>query len=101
MATLVRVARVADVPPGTGRVVKAGDLALALFNVGGDFRALGNVCPHRGGSLGLGALDGATVSCPLHAWPFDVGTGICPDNPAVRVPSYPTKVEGEDVWVQV
>ena len=48
---------------------------VALFNVDGRFHAVSNRCPHRGGPLGQGFVDGAEVSCPWHNWTFDVTTG--------------------------
>ena len=101
MATRVRVAAVADVPEGTGRVVEAGGRTLALFNVNGTFHALDNACPHRGGPLGEGDLDGPLVVCPWHAWRWDVTTGANANNPAVTVARLPVSVEAGAVFVQI
>jgi nitrite reductase/ring-hydroxylating ferredoxin subunit len=47
--TLVTVGRVEDVPPGRGATVELMDgKELALYNVGGQFYAIENFCPHRG-----------------------------------------------------
>ncbi len=54
MSDFISVARVTDVPSGEGRVVEAGDVPIALFNVDGTFHALDNTCLHRGGPLGDG-----------------------------------------------
>ncbi|HUO65184.1 MAG TPA: Rieske 2Fe-2S domain-containing protein, partial [Terriglobales bacterium] len=75
MSRRVRVAGVADVPAGEGRVVDAEGKALALFNVDGAFYVLDNACSHRGGPLGEGELEGTMVVCPWHAWRWDVKTG--------------------------
>lgn len=101
MGTRVRVAAVDDIPEGTGRVVEAGGRTLALFNVGGIFHALDNACPHRGGPLGEGDLDGRLVVCPWHAWRWDVTTGANANNPAVTVARLPVSVEAGAVFVQV
>ena len=101
MGTRVRVAAVADVPAGTGRVVEAGGRTLALFNVDGTFHALDNTCPHRGGPLGEGDLDGPIVVCPWHAWRWDVTTGANANNPAVTVARLPVSVEAGEVFVEV
>ena len=101
MGTRVRVAAVADVPVGTGRVVEAGGRPLALFNVDGTFHALDNACPHRGGPLGEGDLDGPIVVCPWHAWRWDVTTGVNANNPAVKVARLPVSVEAGAVFVEV
>ena len=97
----VRVARASEVPVGEGRVVDADGKSLALFNVGGAFYVLDNGCPHRGGPLGDGDLDGATVACPWHGWRWDVTTGANTNNPAVRVPCFPVSVQDGDVFVDL
>lgn len=90
-----------EVPAGEGRVVEAGGKTLALFNVDGTFYAIDNTCSHRGGPLGEGELDGAIVTCPWHAWRWDVKTGANANNPAVKVACFPVAVEGGDVFVEV
>jgi len=95
------VGKAQDVTPGQGKVVEAGDKTLAVFNVDGRLYAIDNTCPHRGGPLGDGDLDGTLVSCPWHAWRWDVTTGANTNNPAVRVGCYPVTVEGADLVVEV
>ncbi len=64
MASFIKVAKVADVPEGSGKLVEAGGKQIALFNAGGKFFAIDNACKHRGGPLAEGDLDGTTVVCP-------------------------------------
>ena len=45
------VAPAADIPPGGRKLVSAGGRPIVVFNLGGEFFALANKCPHRGGSL--------------------------------------------------
>lgn len=97
----VRVAAAGDVPAGESRVVEAAGRSLALFNVEGTLHAIDNACPHRGGPLGEGDVDGRLVSCPWHAWRWDVTTGANANNPAVRVACFPVTVEGDDVFVDL
>lgn len=100
MGSFVRVAKVDEVPPGSSKVVVAGGHPVALFNVDGTFHALSNVCLHRGGPVGEGALDGTTVTCPLHGWEYDVRTGQNVTNPAARLRRFAVRVEGDDVLVE-
>ena len=100
MANFVKVAAVTDVAPGSGTCVEVDGKPIALFNVGGTFHALHGVCPHRGGPLGEGDLDGATVTCPWHAWEFDVTTGESLTDD-LCVARYEVKVEGDAVLVAV
>ncbi|MGH7353851.1 MAG: Rieske (2Fe-2S) protein [Candidatus Rokuibacteriota bacterium] len=96
----VKVAELSDLPPGTGKVVIGPfDKPVALFNVGGEIFAINHVCPHRGGPLGDGRLDGTVVTCPWHRWTFDVRTGR-PDHPGGHtVATYQVKVDGVSIYV--
>ena len=96
-----RVADVQDIPRGEARVVEVAGRALAVFNVDGQFYALDNACTHRGGPLGEGELDGAVVTCPWHAWRWDVTTGANVNNPGLRVPSLPVTVRDGVVLVNL
>lgn len=97
----MRVAAVGDCPPGAARELVAGDRVLALYNVDGAFFALDGVCPHQGGPLGKGHLQGCIVTCPWHGWQFDVRTGQHQTIAALRQPHLPAKVEGDHVWVDL
>lgn len=95
----VTVARVQDVPPGTAICVEAGGKRVALYNVNGRFYATQENCIHRGGHLAEGFLDGEVVTCPLHAWQFNVTTGQHVLAPHIRLDTYPVRVEGDEVQV--
>jgi 3-phenylpropionate/trans-cinnamate dioxygenase ferredoxin component len=96
-----RVGSVGDLAAGEGRVVEAAGRTLALFNVDGTYYAIDNACSHRGGPLGEGDLDGRVVSCPWHAWRWDVCTGANVNNPAVKVACFPVSVEEGAIFVEV
>jgi len=100
MSTFSKPCAVSDVAPGTAKLVAVDGKEIALFNVDGTFYALDNECPHRGGPLGEGDLEGCIVTCPWHAWQYDVRTGesITDD---LKVARYDVKVEGGDVLVAV
>ncbi len=96
-----KIAKTSDLAPGSGKVVEADGETIALFNVEGTFYAIGNTCPHRGGPLGEGSLEGNTVTCPWHGAQFNVKTGEVLRPPAATgVKSYPARVEGEDVLIE-
>ena len=100
MATLVSVCATADVAPGTGKTVSVEGRELAVFNVDGTFHVLDNECPHRGGPLGEGELEGCLLTCPWHAWQFDVRTGESVTDDS-KVAVYPCTVEGGRVLVSL
>lgn len=97
----VEVADLADLPPGALRQITIGTVELAVGNHDGQLFAIGGHCPHVGGPLGHGALNGRMVTCPWHMWEFDCVTGACAWNPAVAVPVYPTRVENGKVLVEL
>ena len=97
-----RVARVAEVPEGSGLCVTRGELKIGIYRVGKAFYAMENVCPHAGFPLSEGALQGTLICCPGHGWEFDVATGLAPgevdEEPLAR---YPVRVEGNDLLIDV
>ena len=102
MPKTVKIAQTSELSPGTGKVVQADGHSIALFNVEGTFYAIDNTCTHRSGPLGEGALSGDTVECPLHGAHFNVTTGAVTNPPArAGVRSFPVKIEGNDVLVEV
>jgi nitrite reductase (NADH) small subunit len=99
---LVKVAEVNQVPPGTGKVVSAGEKVLALFNLNGTFYALDNRCTHMGGPLGEGQVEGNVVICPWHGSRFDITTGHVVKGPARQpVISYSIQVQSGAVYVDL
>ena len=100
MTARVHVADVDAVPPGTARVVEVGGRSIALCNVEGTFYAIDNLCPHRGGPLGEGDLDGRVLTCPWHAWRWDVSSGANVNNPALRVACFPVAVDGQGIFIE-
>lgn len=95
-----RVAAVGEVPLGSGIQVMIDHDDLALFNVGGEFFAIDDLCPHRGASLSEGFLEQDKVFCPLHCFDFNLKTGESQVASHLRVATYPTKIENGDVFIQ-
>ena len=94
----LRAARKDEIPAGSIREFQVDGKTLAIANVDGKFYAIDNTCLHRGGPLAQGPLTGKTVTCPWHAWQYDVTTGKVVQNPAVGVACYTLEVRGEDIW---
>lgn len=101
MPNFAKVGNTSDLKPGENKVVNVNGTEVALFNVDGIFFATTNTCPHRGGPLGEGFLEGDVVTCPWHGWKFNVKTGVSPVVPTAKIPTYQVKVEGNDVLVAV
>lgn len=95
----VRVASVRGFPPGTSRAVPVGRYEVALFNVGGEFFALENACPHQGSPLVDGWIERGTITCPWHAWCFDLRTGRLTLGQFASVPRFEVRIEQDDVYL--
>ncbi len=76
-----------------------GGRPVALARVDGTYHAIGNTCPHAGGPLGDGILEGTQVACPWHGWVFDVTDGVCALDPTQRVPVYKVEIHDGAVWM--
>ena len=96
-----KLARLDELPEGALLEVVDGPNRYALCNVAGDVRAIHGVCPHHGGPLGQGSLEGPIVTCPWHAWEFDSSTGACTFIPDLRIPTYPVRIQSGDILVDL
>lgn len=101
MPEFVKAIKKSELPPETGTTVEIGGKRVAIFNAGGVFYAMDDTCPHEGGPLGEGDVSGAFVTCPWHAWEFNIMTGENDEDPDIRVDTYEVRIEGDDVLVKV
>jgi nitrite reductase (NADH) small subunit len=115
-AEMHTVAQVSEIPPGTHKIVVAGNRSIGIYNIDGQFYALRNVCPHQGAELCRGLTkplvsssgpgrfeyerEGEIVRCPWHQWEFDIKTGCMIVDPAMRTKSYEVTVEMFGVSVE-
>jgi naphthalene 1,2-dioxygenase system ferredoxin subunit len=91
-----------DLPEDDVMGVAVAGRDIAVYTVGDDVYATDNLCTHGHARLCDGFLDGHEIECPLHQGKFDVRDGspsCAPITEAVR--SYPVKVEGGRVFLQI
>lgn len=72
---------VATLAPGAVREVLVGAATLLVVRVGDEVRVVDPYCPHAGGVLAEGTLDGPRLTCPVHAAVFDARTGAVLEDP--------------------
>lgn len=89
----LRLGSVEAFPVGTLASVKVAGKQLAVWNDTGEFFAVENACPHKGGPLSQGWLTGAIVTCPWHRFRFDLRRACSVTNEAMRLRSYPLRIE--------
>ena len=96
---LITVGRAIDLPAGRGATVElANGMELALYNVGGEFYAVENFCPHKGAPLAEGTLSAHTIECDWHGWRFDLRTGQCLTT-SCAIETYEVVIE--DGWIKI
>ena len=94
-------ARLSELKPRVPRIVRVGDRSVVLIRLEGDrVTALSNICPHSGGPLGLGRLEGDILTCPWHDWRFEITSGECLNRPGKYAQVFEVKVEGDEVRVK-
>ena len=101
MAKYVKAANVGDIPDGEGIVVEIEGRPIAVFNKDGEYFATDDTCPHQGGSLGQGEIDGDEIVCPWHEWRFNIKNGDSLEIPGFQIDTFETKIEGSDILVEV
>ena len=99
MPKRIRVAKKEDIPEGKAKLLFFQGREVALFRMGDEFFALDNRCPHQGGPLGEGHLDGESVICPWHHWDFHLKTGQSRIGPEVCVKTYLVELENEEIYL--
>jgi len=107
--SFIEVAQVSQVPPGVMKSFPAGDKQLLIANYDGKYYAIDNKCPHAGGNLSDGKLEGKIITCPNHGSKYDVTTGKCILGPKIGfiklkakdALGYEIKVDGNSIKVEI
>lgn len=86
---------------GSLKIIEIDDRPIVVRNIRGNIQAIENICPHRGGPVGEGDLEGDTIVCPWHGWAFDLTTGQNTMNPAATLIRFPVREEDGYVIVDV
>jgi nitrite reductase/ring-hydroxylating ferredoxin subunit len=90
-----------EVAPGTAIRVESGPLALAVFNVDGEFYVTDDACTHGPGLLSEGFIEGEVVECNFHNGQFNIRTGEVVSPPCmVPIKTYKTVVENGRVLIE-
>ncbi len=88
------IAAAAAFPPGTYRTLEVAGTPVAVFNVGGSYFAIVDVCTHEEETLSNGFLEGLEIVCPRHGAHFSLATGAALSPPAYEpVATFPVRVE--------
>jgi len=110
------VGKASEIPEGGKKIIEANGRSIGIYNIGGEFFAIRNTCPHQGAALCSGITtefinstgpgnfvherEGEIVRCPWHQWEFEIKTGCMVVDPKKRTKSYEVTVERFDVSVE-
>lgn len=101
MSKFRTVGKTEEIPIGEGRAFEVGDRIVAIFNDQGSFRAIDDMCPHMGASLAGGHFENGEVSCPWHAWRFDVNDGSWCENRRLKIDVFEIRVVDRELQILV
>ena len=93
MPDWIDVKRADALVPNEPAIVDLDDTNVAVFNVGGAFFAIQDVCTHDGEELTGGPIEGDEIICPRHGARFCIRTGAALSPPAYEpVHCFPVRV---------
>ncbi|MFQ5495427.1 MAG: Rieske (2Fe-2S) protein [Phycisphaerae bacterium] len=100
---LIELIKLSSLKPNAGAFVERAGRELAVFRLWDPERIFvtDNACPHAGGNLSGGELDGETVACRWHQWRFCLRTGVGTESDRARVRCYPAEIRDGVVWVEL
>jgi nitrite reductase/ring-hydroxylating ferredoxin subunit len=86
--------RADEIKEGAAKLVRINNEEIAVFKHQGQLCAMQNGCPHQGGQLSMGWLEGDEVVCPLHGYKFDLKTGACSTNAKLKAKVFKLVADG-------
>ena len=98
----VEIGQLDTLPRERGIRVTVGETVVAMFRIGNEVYAIGDLCSHAEASLAEGEVYDTTVECPRHGSEFELTTGEPLSLPATRpVPTYQVSVEEGTVYLML
>jgi 3-phenylpropionate/trans-cinnamate dioxygenase ferredoxin subunit len=98
----VTVASIDELADGERIIFEIDNLPIALFNLGGQYYAIADLCSHDDGPVAEGELDELEIACPRHGARFNMETGEALTLPAVvDIPAYPVRIMGDEIQIGI
>jgi len=87
--------RADEIPEGGAKLIRIANEEVAVFKRSSELCAIGNICPHEGGQLSKGWVEGDEVVCPLHGYRFHIKTGACSTDSSLKAKTFEVSKDGE------
>jgi len=97
---LLKVGPKQDITEGGHKSIRHGLKKIAVFKIGGKLHAIRDLCPHQGAQLSAGTLQGNQITCPRHAWRYDLVSGKCYDSDWACLTKYRVNEKDGVVFVE-
>lgn len=99
--TMESAGRISEVPSFGKKVVSLSGREILLVNVKGNIFAVENECPHQGSQMNAAIVRDGFISCPRHGYRFSLTDGSCAEHPGLELKTFPVKLEGDDIFVDI
>lgn len=114
------VGAVDEITEGDRLLTEIKGREIAVFYIDGEYHAYLNWCPHQGGPICEGGISGkqkaefdsdtlelnleweekdGVIACPWHDWEFHLKSGEHASRKDIRLPSYPVRVENDQIII--
>ncbi len=107
MSSWFGVAPIEELKPGQAKLVDTGDVAIAVYNLDGQYYAIEDICTHENIPIlacGLPVedlIEGDQLVCPRHGAHFDIKTGKALTPPAFEdISTFPVRIENGIIQVK-
>jgi len=92
--------RAEEIPEGGAKMIRIANEEVAVFKRSGQLCAIENICPHEGGQLAMGWIEGDEIVCPLHGYKFHLKTGACSTDGKLKAKIFTLAARGDGFTVQ-
>lgn len=95
------VAKLNEIPNLGKKQVAVNGVEIVLVNLKGQIYAVENECPHQGAPMNGAVVKDTYISCPRHGYRFELKDGSCKEHPELRLQTWPVRIEGDEVLVDL
>ena len=90
-----------ELEEGRVKTVSVGRESFAVSHYEGQYGAIDNACPHQGGPLGEGSIEGGWLRCPWHGYDYSPINGVPPGGFSDAPACFATEVRDDGVYVSL